>query len=102
MNTNQLKKFAQAARTKLIEQVGAKLDFVLTHDTAELRGKANTLKKLNEAVSKNGKANVIDKVAYTWFNRLVALRYMDANGYQPIGMSVITPANTTNMCISHS
>jgi hypothetical protein len=96
MNTNQLKKFAQAARTKLIEQVGAKLDFVLTHDTAELRGKANTLKKLNEAISKNGKANVIDKVAYTWFNRLVALRYMDANGYQPLGMSVITPANTTN------
>jgi hypothetical protein len=96
MNTNQLKKFAQAARTKLIEQVGAKLNYVLTHDTAELRGKANTLKKLNEAVSKNGKANVIDKVAYTWFNRLVALRYMDANGYQPIGMSVITPANTTN------
>jgi hypothetical protein len=96
MNTNQLKKFAQAARTKLIEQVGAKLNYVLTHDTAELRGKANTLKKLNEAISKNGKANVIDKVAYTWFNRLVALRYMDVNGYQPIGMSVITPANTTN------
>ncbi|MFY7860633.1 MAG: BREX-1 system adenine-specific DNA-methyltransferase PglX, partial [Chitinophagales bacterium] len=96
MNTNQLKKFAQAARTKLIEQVGAKLDYVLTHDTAELRGKTNTLKKLNESVSKNGKASVIDKVAYTWFNRLVALRYMDANGYQPIGMSVITPANTTN------
>ena len=96
MNTNQLKKFARAARTKLIEQVGAKLNYVLTHDTAELRGKANTLKKLNEAISKNGKANVIDKVAYTWFNRLVALRYMDANGYQPIGMSVITPANTTN------
>ena len=44
MNTNQLKKFAQAARTKLIEQVGAKLDYVLTHDTADLRGKANTLK----------------------------------------------------------
>ena len=96
MNTNQLKKFAQVARKKLIEQVGAKLDYVLTHDTAELRGKTNTLKKLNEAVSKYGKASVIDKVAYTWFNRLVALRYMDANGYQPIGMSVITPANTTN------
>ena len=39
MNTNQLKRFAQAARKKLIEQVGAKLQFVLTHDTAELRGK---------------------------------------------------------------
>lgn len=96
MNTNRLKNFAQAARTKLIEQIGAKLDYVITHDTAELRGKTNTLKKLNEAVSKYGKVSVIDKVAYTWFNRLVALRYMDANGYQPIGMSVITPAKTTN------
>jgi hypothetical protein len=39
---------------------------------------------------------VIEKVAYTWFNRLVALRFMDANGYQPIGMSVLTPANAAN------
>src|SRR5690606_23694253 len=41
---------------------------------------------------KHGEEAVIDKVAYTWFNRLVALRYMDANGYQPIGMSVVSPA----------
>lgn len=96
MNTNQLKKFAQSARVKLIDQVGAKLNYVLTHDTAELRGKANTVKKLKEAVDKNGKQQVIEKVAYTWFNRLVALRFMDANGYQPIGMSVLTPANAAN------
>jgi hypothetical protein len=96
MNTNQLKKFAQSARVKLIEQVGAKLNYVLTHDTAELRGKANTVKKLKEAVDKNGKQQVIEKVSYTWFNRLVALRFMDANGYQPIGMSVLTPANAAN------
>jgi hypothetical protein len=96
MNTNQLKKFAQSARVKLIEQVGAKLNYVLSHDTAELRGKANTVKKLKEAVDKNGTQQVIEKVAYTWFNRLVALRFMDANGYQPIGMSVLTPANAAN------
>ena len=47
MNTNQLKKFAQGARLKLLEQVAAKLDYVLTHDTAELRGKNETVKKLN-------------------------------------------------------
>jgi hypothetical protein len=46
MNTNQLKKFAQSARVKLIEQVGAKLNYVLTHDTAELRGKSTTVRKL--------------------------------------------------------
>ena len=37
------------------------------------------------------KEQVIDKVAYTWFNRLMALRFMDANDYQPIGLRVITP-----------
>ena len=34
---------------------------------------------------------VIEKVAYTWFNRLMALRFMDANDYQPIGIRVLTP-----------
>ena len=37
MNTSQLKRFAQKARRKLLEQVGAKLNFVLTTDSAELR-----------------------------------------------------------------
>ena len=40
MNTNQLKKFAQEARRKLIDQVSAKLNYVLTSDTAELREKS--------------------------------------------------------------
>ena len=39
MNTNNLKRFAKEARIKLLDQVGRKLEFVLTHDTAELRGK---------------------------------------------------------------
>ena len=37
-----------------------------------------------------GKTHVADKVAYTWFNRLIALRFMDANGYTGIG--VVSPA----------
>lgn len=92
MNTNQLKRFAQAARNKLIEQVGAKLQFVLTHDTAELRGKQEALKKLKEAQKNLGDEALIEKVAYTWFNRLVALRFMDVNDYQPLGLQVISPA----------
>jgi len=43
MNTNQLKRFGKEARIKLLEQVGRKLEFVLTHDTAELRGKEKKL-----------------------------------------------------------
>jgi type II restriction/modification system DNA methylase subunit YeeA len=97
MNTNQLKRFAQEARTKLLRQVGAKMDFVLSHDTAGLRGRADTLQKLQEEIRRHGKEAVIDKVAYTWFNRLVALRFMDVNGYQPIGMSVVTPATPSHV-----
>ncbi len=92
MNTNQLKRFAQEARTKLLQQVGAKMNFVLSQDTSELRGRADTLQKLNEEIHRHGKEAVIDKVGYTWFNRLIALRFMDVNGYQPIGMSVVSPA----------
>jgi hypothetical protein len=91
MNTNLLKRFAQTARRKLIEQVGAKLELVINTDSAELREKTEQLKKLQEAINSTSKQQVIDKVAYTWFNRLMALRFMDANDFQPNGVRVITP-----------
>ncbi|WP_341222004.1 BREX-1 system adenine-specific DNA-methyltransferase PglX [Polaribacter atrinae] len=91
MNTNQLKRFAQDARIKLIDQIGAKLEKVLTTDSAALREKAGHLQKLQQAINKTSKADVIDTVAYTWFNRFVALRFMDVNGYQPIGVSIVSP-----------
>ncbi|WP_272023607.1 BREX-1 system adenine-specific DNA-methyltransferase PglX [Olleya namhaensis] len=91
MNTNQLKRFAQDARIKLIDQIGAKLEKVLTTDSVELREKAAHLQKLQQAINKTSKADVIDTVAYTWFNRFVALRFMDVNGYQPIGVSIVSP-----------
>jgi hypothetical protein len=91
MNTNHLKKFAQEARRKLIQQIGARMELVLTTDSAELREKIGQLKKLQEAINRSSKEQVIDKVAYTWFNRLMALRFMDANDFQPIGIRVVTP-----------
>ncbi|SFD21100.1 Methyltransferase domain-containing protein [Algibacter lectus] len=91
MNTNQLKRFAQDARIKLIDQIGAKLEKVLTTDSVALREKAGHLQKLQQAINKTSKADVIDTVAYTWFNRFVALRFMDVNGYQPIGVSIVSP-----------
>ena len=91
MNTNHLKKFAQDTRKKLMQQVHARLELVLSTDSAELREKATALKKLQEAINATSKAQVVDKIAYTWFNRLMALRFMDANDYQPIGVSVVTP-----------
>lgn len=91
MNTNTLKKFAQEARRKLLEQVGAKLEYVLHTDTPELREKADQVQKLKEAIQRTSKEQIIDKVTYTWFNRFMALRFMDANDYQPIGIRVLTP-----------
>lgn len=91
MNTNQIKRFAQAARKKLIEQVGARLEYVLSTDSAELRERTDALKQLQIAINTLGKIQVIEKVAYTWFNRFVALRFMDVNDYQPTGIKVLTP-----------
>jgi hypothetical protein len=91
MNTNALKKFAQEARRKLLEQVGAKLEYVLNTDTPELREKADQVQKLKEAIRRTSREQIIDKVTYTWFNRFMALRFMDANDYQPIGIRVLTP-----------
>ena len=78
MNTNALIKFAQEARRKLLEQVGAKLEYVLNTDTPELRERTNQVHKLREAIQMTSKEQVIDKVTYTWFNRFMALRFMDA------------------------
>jgi len=91
MDTNSLKRFAQDTRRKLLEQVGAKLSFVLNADSAELREKTEQVKQLREELNKTSKEQLIEKVAYTWFNRLMALRFMDANDYQPLGIRVITP-----------
>jgi len=91
MNTSHLEKFAQEARKKLLEQVGAKLNFVLTTDSAELREKTEQLKQLRQELNRTAKEQLIEKVAYTWFNRLMALRFMDVNDYQPLGIRIITP-----------
>jgi len=91
MNTNKLKKFAQETRRKLLKQVNGKLEHVLNTDSSELREKAKTVKELRKVLERMGREALVDKVAYTWFNRLVALRYMDVRGYQPLEMSILTP-----------
>ncbi len=89
MNTNALKKFAREARIKLLGQIGRKLEYVITADTAELRGMSRQIDELRVQIHKHSKEQVIEKVAYIWFNRLMALRFMDANGYNtPL---VVTP-----------
>lgn len=80
-NTSRLKTFAQATRAKLISLITAKLDYLLTTDNVETRSWAPQIATLREAIERKGKKEVIEEVAYTWFNRIMALRYMDANGF---------------------
>ena len=90
MDTTALKNFAQAARRQLLAQVGARMEQVLTTDTAVLREKQAIINQLKAEVKQKGKQAIIEEVAYTWFNRLCALRYMDVNHYTQVG--IVSPA----------
>ena len=92
MNTSALKSFAPAVRTQLMEAVTRKLDFVLTGDTADLRAAAVQRQALRTEATRD-RAGLIERVAYTWFNRLAALRFIDARGWHPFRARVLTPAS---------
>lgn len=90
MDTNGLKKFAQSARNLLIDQVTAKLAVVLDPASAARREQPAAVKALEVAIHQASERQVIEQVAYTWFNRFTALRFMDVNGYT--NPRVVSPA----------
>jgi hypothetical protein len=81
MDTNALKKFAQAARNLLIDQVTSKLALVIDPASPARREHPDAMKKLDATIAAKGERQVVEQVAYTWFNRFTALRFMDVNGY---------------------
>ncbi|MBT3178935.1 MAG: BREX-1 system adenine-specific DNA-methyltransferase PglX, partial [Desulfobacula sp.] len=90
MNTSQLKQFAQNARRQLIELVSTKLTIVLDASSAARRENEKAVKDLKKEISRTSEDQVIEKVAYIWFNRFCALRFMDVNRYTSIG--VVSPS----------
>lgn len=90
MDTNKLKKFAQEARRVLMGRVKTKLELVLAEDSAARRERPAAVRDLENKIRELGKAQVIEQVAYTWFNHFTALQYMDMNGYNRV--RVIAPA----------
>lgn len=91
MDTASLKNFATWARTALLREVTARMAAVLAPGAPERVEQPKAIAALEKAVSAagggdTGRAAVADKVAYTWFNRIIALRFMDANGYTGIGI----------------
>lgn len=89
MDTAKLKKFAQLARRALIGQVHAKLESVSAPGAAARREHPEAIKKLDAVIAQDGKGQVIERVAYIWFNRFTALRFMDVNDLNPV--RVISP-----------
>jgi hypothetical protein len=94
MNTSVLKTFAPAVRRHLLEAVTRKLDFALSAQTPDyLTTYARQVASLRSLADAD-RAGLIERVAYTWFNRLAALRYLDAKGWHPFRARVLTPASS--------
>ncbi len=89
METTKLRRFAQYARRTLLELVEARLQLVLQANSAARRENPSAVKELEEQIKESSRDQVIDRVAYIWFNRFCALRYMDVNRVNRI--SVVSP-----------
>ena len=103
MDKSVIKKFAVWARTELIARVSLKgVEYGITEGNMEdasadsVGGKVLTAdeKKQRQAliaeINDKGYKQVMEEVAYTWFNRFSALRFMEVNGYLPSHVRVFT------------
>ena len=103
MDKNTIKRFAVWARTELIARVSLKgVEYGITEGNIEdanvdsVGGKVLTVneKKQRQAliaeINDKGYKQVMEEVAYTWFNRFSALRFMEVNGYLPSHVRVFT------------
>ena len=96
METAPLKSFATWARRELITQVSARLTAVLAPASPERVENQRAVAVLEHDIAAagggtTGREAIVDRVAYTWFNRIIAFRFMDANGYT--GTGVVSPAH---------
>jgi hypothetical protein len=59
-------------------------------EITQRRSLETTLKKREDSSDyKTAYNSIIEEVAYTWFNRLIAIRFMEANGFLPSGVKVL-------------
>lgn len=92
-NTTKLKRYAQFARKFLKEQVTNKLNFVIKDDSLARRESGRAVTKLEEEIDRLGEEAIIEKVAYLWFNRICAFRFMDVNNYNKVRVVSALPGN---------
>ena len=105
MNKSAIQKFAMGARTTLMEQVAQRAyQYGITKDgygdanAVTVNGKAlstqeqSQRRELVREIQAKGYDQVMEEVAYTWFNRFIALRYMEVNNYLPSHIRVFSNA----------
>ena len=86
IDTRTLEAFATSARSQLMAEVEARLTAVLSPVSTAREEFPNAIKALEKRIRHHGgdaagRRRVVEEQAYVWFNRIVALRFMDANGY---------------------
>jgi hypothetical protein len=108
MNKTAIKNYAVWARKKLIEDIKQRAyeigiteerikepeviasDTMILGDISLNKVEMEQRKNLVSRMKEKGFNNVIEEVAYTWFNRILALRFMEVNGYLPTGVRVLS------------
>lgn len=106
MNKNAIKNFAVTARVTLIQAVTQKaFEYEITadgkNDPAQESVNGQTLTaaersqraQLIERIRANGFVQTMEEAAYTWFNRFIALRFMEVNNYLPSHVRIFSDEN---------
>ena len=106
MNKTAIKNFAVEARVQLIEAVKQRAyEYEITEDgenRADLESigghvlSAQVKEQRRELISQiqhKGYTQVMEEAAYTWFNRFIALRFMEVNSCLPSKVRVFTDEN---------
>ena len=110
MNTNNVKKYAPKARKafieamskqaakygitkKKIEPAEQKGDLVLIGDRPFPASVIKPRERLVKRIEQQGFDQVMEHVAYSWFNRLCAIRYMERKGFLDHGRRVLSAAD---------
>lgn len=103
MNKKAIQTFAMWAREELLSQVAQRAyQYGITAEGSEeasaaaVNGQALTTEEqqqrrdLLHAIAQKGYDQVMEEVAYTWFNRFIALRFMEVNNYLPSHVRVFS------------
>ena len=90
MERAKIEAFAGKARNLLKQQIDARIALLRKSESSSVViENKSAMAALENKISEKGLETVIDEVAYTWFNRLCALRYMDVHDFNKT--LVVTP-----------